>query len=155
MPKKAVTWQWEGDGGKWTNYESSLGTQLSTALLKGDEDVTMQVAPNVKLKVRFGAMTQMNVATGWQRNVRCVPSRGSQEEKGKWEWQDEDGKWNTYASAVQRLLRGCELCGVEETEIEAHGRKYKVNLMNKQQVNVDSGAERRVRHTSSQEDTGE
>ena len=154
-PKRAVTWQWEGDGGKWTNYDSSLGTQLTTALLKGDRDITVQVATNVKLKVRFGMMTQMNVSTGWQRNVRCVPSRGSREEKGKWEWQDEHGKWNAYAPPIQRLLRGCELCGVEETEVETHGRKYMVDLENKKQVNVDTGVERKIRHTSSQEDTGE
>ena len=115
----------------------------------------MQVATNVKLKVRFGAMAQMNMATGWQRNVRCVPSRGSREKKGKWEWQDEHGKWSSYAPSVQRLLRACELCGTEETEIEAHGRKYKVDLANKKQVNVETRVERKVRHTSSQEDTGE
>ena len=132
-----------------------MGAQLTTALLKGDTDVTMQVGTNVKLKIRFGTMTQMNVATGWQRNVRCVPSRGSREEKGKWEWQDEHRKWNAYAPPVQRLLRGCELCGVEEIEIEAHGRKYKVDLKNKKQVNVDTGVERKIRHTSTQEDTGE
>ena len=132
-----------------------MGSQLSTALLKGDRDITLQVATSVKLKVRFGTMTQTNISTGWQRNVRCVPSSGSREEKGKWEWQDEHRKWSAYAPSVQRLLRGCELCGVEEVEIEAHGRKYKVDLKNKKQVNVDTGVERKVRHTSSQEDTGE
>lgn len=153
--KKAVTWQWEGDGGKWTNYESSLGQQLTTALLKGDQDAVFQVAPSVKLKVRFTTMTQMNVSTGWQRNIRCVPSRGSREEKGKWEWQDEHGKWNAYPPAVQRLLRGCGLCGVEGVEMEIHGRKYKVDIENKKQVNTDTGVERKIRHLSFEEDAGE
>ena len=154
-PKRAVTWQWEGDDGKWINYDTSMGHQLTTALLKGDRDVTIQVSTSVKLKVRFGTMTQMNVATGWQRNVRCVPSRGSREEKGRWEWQDEHGKWNAYAPPIQRLLRACELCGVEETEIEAQGRNYKVDLDNKKQINVDTRVEREIRHTSSKEEDGE
>ena len=106
------------------------------------------------MKVRFGVMTQMNVSTGWQRNVRCVPSRGSREEKGKWEWQDEHGSWNAYADPVQRLLRACELCGAEGTEIEAHGRKYKIDVENKKQVNLDTSVERKVRHTS-EDDSGE
>ena len=125
-----------------------MGSQLSGALLKGDGDVTIQVATNVKLKIRFATMTQMNVSTGWQRNVRCVPSRGSREEKGKWEWQDEHGSWNAYPPPVQRLLRACELCGVEGAEIEAHGRKYKVDIENKKQVNLDTDVERIIRHTS-------
>ena len=128
---------------------------MTTALLKGDKDATIQVATSVKLKVRFGSMTQINVATGWQRNVRCVPSRGSRAEKGRWEWQDEHGKWNVYSPAVQRLLRACELCGMEEVEIEAQGRKYKVNIENKKQVNGDTGVERKIRHSSKQDDSGE
>ena len=128
---------------------------MTTALLKGDRDVIIQVATSVKLKVRFGSMTQVNVATGWQRNVRCVPSRGSREDKKKWEWQDEHGKWNAYSPAVQRLLRACELCGTELVEIEAQGRKYSVDLENKKQVNSETGVERTIRHTSLQDDSGE
>ena len=154
-PKRAVTWQWEGDGGKWTNYNSTLGQQLTTALLLGNRDVVVQVAATVKLKVRFATMTQMNVSTGWQRNIRCVPSRGSREEKGKWEWQDEHRKWNAYPPAIQRLLKGCELCGVENVEIEAHGRKYKVDVENSKQINVDTGVERKIRHSSFQSAAGE
>lgn len=155
-PKSAVTWQWEGDRGKWTNYEASVGRQVTAALLKGDGDVTVQVAPGVQMKVRFGTMSQMNVTTGWQRNVRCVPaSRGSREEKGKWEWEDEHGKWNVYPPAIQRLLRGCELCGMEVTEIECRGRNYNVDIENKKQINVDTGVERNIRHVSSQNEGGE
>ena len=140
-----MVWEWEGDGGKWNKYDASLSQELADALLKGDDDISLQVASGVKMKVRFSSMTQMNVRTGWQRNVRCVLASGSGGSAGVWEWQDENEKWNTYSPTIQRLLEACDLCGVEKREFEAAGRNYRINLSNKKQVNVDTSVERKVR----------
>lgn len=143
-----VIWEWENDRGKWTKYDEEHCVQLTKSLTGGEENVTLQVTPTVKLNVRFSSMTQMNVNTGWQRDVRCRNSG-----RGQWEWEDEHGKWNTYSPIVQRLLVSCVECGVTEREIEAAGRKYKVDLTGKKQVNIETGVERKVRCTG--ESSGE
>ena len=137
-----VVWEWENDHGKWTKYDEEHCVQLTKSLTGGEENVTLQVTPTVKLNVRFSSMTQMNVNTGWQRDV-CCRSSG----RGQWEWEDERGKWNAYSPTVQRLLVSCAECGVTEREIEAAGRKYKVDLTGKKQVNIETGVERKVRCT--------
>lgn len=108
----------------------------------------------MKVQVEFSGMTQCNVSSGWERSVRCVPSKATPTlaSQGRWEWQDEHGGWNPYAPAVQRLLGACQLCGVGLWEIEAAGRPYKVELGRGkdgcgQQTNLDTGVQRRVRYS--------
>lgn len=104
----------------------------------------------MKVKVEFSRMIQCNTTTGWQRDVRCVPWKPSlaSASAGQWEWQDENGGWNCYAPAVQRLLEACQLCGVDQWEIEAAGRRYKVDIGSgsREQTNVDTGVQRAVRY---------
>ena len=100
------------------------------------------------LKVEFRRMTQTNTATGWQRDVRCVPSPSgghtpSSTPQGQWEWQDEHGGWNPYSPSVQRLLDACRECGVKKCEFEAVGRRYTVE--EGKQTNVETGVQRSVR----------
>lgn len=117
-----------------------------------------QVSPGVKMRVEFSGMTQHNVTTGWERSVRCVPSKSTTHtlaSHGRWEWQDEHNGWNPYIPAVQRLLEACQLCGVGEWEMEAAGRRYKVEIGRGkagldgcgQQTNLDTGVQRRVRYS--------
>lgn len=110
-----------------------------------------QVAPSVTLKVEFSRMTQANTATGWQRDVRCVPASSGNHTpnstpQGQWEWQDEHGKWNSYSPAVQRLLWACERCGAKKCGFEAMGRRYTVEAG--KQTNVETGVQRPVRFNS-------
>ena len=115
-----------------------------------------QVAAGVKVRVEFAGMVQSNVSTGWQRAVRCVaPCTRSEEEEGKWEWQNEHGQWNTYATDVQRLLKACVLNSVDQCQMEASGRHYKVEFNTSkasdegrsgQQTNMDTGVQRAVRY---------
>ena len=107
----------------------------------------------MKLEVDFGSMTQKNMMTGWKRNIRCVPSKPHPlPSASQWEWQDEHGSWNPYSSEVQRLLRACRLCSVEQWEIEASGRCYRVEMGagsgEMVQVNVETGVKREVRCTA-------
>lgn len=152
-PTEDLNWEWENDKGVWTKYEQGHSDDLRKALSHGENNVVIQVTPAVKINVRFSTMTQMNVATGWQRNIRCSTPRG--DGCGKWEWQDENGKWNAYSPTIQRLLVACELCGCDEQEIEAAGRKYRVELVSKKQVNLETGVERKVRHHAESEVPGE
>ena len=130
-----VIWEWEGDGGKWTPFSNDHSRILCEALTNGDEDVTLQVSTGVKMRIRFDAMTQTNVRTGWQRNIRCVspptssPSPPSSGTHNVWEWQSDDGTWTTYSPAKQRLLHACRLCSVEDVKIEAlPGKMSSVDL---------------------------
>ncbi len=137
---KKIVWEWEGDGGKWTKYDDQYSIKITKALTDREDDVILQVAPTVKLNVRFNSMTQMNVRTGWQRDVRCLSN-----ERAEWEWQDEHGKWNKYSPSVQRLLVACQECGVVERKLEAAGRRYKVDLVLKKQTNLETRVMRKVR----------
>ena len=103
------------------------------------------------LKVDFSKMTQTNIHTGWQRDVQCVPTpsesqASSSSPQGQWEWQDEDGKWNEYPPAVQRLLDACQNCGVKKCEFEDMGRCYRVE--SGKQIDVEYGIQRNVRYVS-------
>ena len=88
-------------------------------------------------------MSQVNLSTGKERNIRCVPWPSSLSDQ--WEWQDEHRKWNLYPPVIQRLLGACHLCGVDQWEVEALGKKYNVELENKVQINVETGVKRKVR----------
>ena len=139
-----MVWEWEGDGGKWNKYAPEHSQVVTDALTRGDKDVTLKVSSSIKMKVRFSAMTQMNISTGWQRDVRCSPTGATKGREGVWEWQDENGTWNGYSSPTQRLLEACHLCGVEKTSIEVAGTPYTMDLKAMQQVNEESGATRKV-----------
>ena len=109
----------------------------------------LQVAPSVTLKVEFRKMTQTNTTTGWQRDVRCIPTPSgdhtpSPTPQGQFEWQDEHGRWNSYSPAVQRLLEACRGCGVKKCEFEAMGRCYTVE--GGKQTNMETGVQRAVRY---------
>lgn len=97
-------------------------------------------------------MTQANTSTGWRRDIRCstVKSDPASKITSSWEWQDEHGGWNSYSPAVQRLLWACQRCGLHHWDIEAAGRRYKVEVQGGQgmlQTNLDTGVERKVRLT--------
>ncbi len=137
---KKVVWEWEGDDGKWTSYSDQDAVKITKALSDGEDNVTLQVTPTVQLNVRFNSMTQMNVASGWQRDVRCRSTDCKQ-----WEWQDKDGKWKPYSPGLQRLLVACVECGVDERELEAAGRRYKVDLVLRKQTNLETSVVRKFR----------
>ncbi len=98
------------------------------------------------LKVDLQQMVQTNSKTGWQRDVRCFTAPNPSPE-GEWEWQDEHGGWNVYASAVQRLLTACGACGVRKCEFEAVGRHYQVEAG--KQINMETRVQRTVRQQAS------
>lgn len=115
-----VIWEWEGDGGVWGSYSAKHCQALSSALVKDEKELTLKVTSEVKMKVRFDGMTQTNVATGWQRNIRCTlsPSTSSPGVQNVWEWEDSDGDWRAYSPATQRLLHACRLCGSDSVQVE-------------------------------------
>lgn len=135
--------------GVWTRYKTEHSVELTKALSQGKEGVILQVTPSVSMSVRFSIMSQTNTSTGWQRNVRCAASQASQ-----WEWQDEHESWSAYPPAIQQLLAACELCGCHRQEIEVAGRKYCVDLLKNNQVNLETGVERKVRRQADSEPTG-
>ncbi len=137
---KVICWEWEGDKGQWTSYDHSHAAEITKALTGGEDNVTLQVASTVKLNISLSSMTQTNVATGWQRNVRCHSSGC-----GQWEWQNEHGVWNAYSPSLQQLLVACTECGVSEREIKCGGRSYKLDLTAKKQINVETKVERKIR----------
>ena len=119
-PSGVVVWEWEGDGGKWSAYSAEHCKLLSDGLSEGEGSVTLQVSATVKMRVRFDGMSQTNVSTGWQRNVRCIPTSSSDPPGAAtvWEWLSEDGEWVIFSTANQRLLTACKLCSVESISIE-------------------------------------
>ena len=149
-----VVWEWEGDGGKWNKYAPEHSQDVTDALTRGDNDVTLKVSSSIQMKVRFSAMTQMNVSTGWQRDIRCSPTGATKGKGGIWEWQDENGTWNGYSSPTQRLLEACRLCGADKTSIEVAGRQYTVDLKAMQQVNEETGVTRNVQRVDESSSPG-
>lgn len=147
-PSPNVVWEWEGDGGKWTAYSSDHSKALTDALSQGEKDVTLQVAPSVKMKIRFESMSQENVATGWQRSICCVSTSSSSPSNSEavWEWENEKGTWMAYSPKVQRLLTACQLCGVDSAKVEGTGRRrYTVDLKAMKQRGQRGGQEMEVR----------
>ena len=125
-----VRWEWEGDGGKWSQYSSEHSQSLSDALISGCSDVTLQVSEHVKLKIDFDSMTQRNVKTGWQRSVRCADSNSSSPKtESVWEWENESGEWVWFSPGHQRLLDACVACKVATVSVElSSGKQSTVDL---------------------------
>lgn len=139
-----VVWEWEGDGGWWSQYSRPHADEITDALVSGEEEVTLQITPAVKMKIRFSAMTQMNVATGWQRNVRCLPQKVATSMTGLWEFQENPtDPWTAYAAPVQRWLEACFLCGVGSlARVEAlTGKWFKLDFGKMKQVSEETGKE--------------
>ena len=148
-----VQWEWEGDGGRWNTYGPEQSKKTTEALVAGNKEVLLKVSAGVDMRVRFLAMTQMNTGTGWQRDVRCVPSSSSAGGKGEgegergawlWEWKDEGGTWNTYSPATCRLLEAAHQCGMACVGFEAGGRDYELDLKGLCQINPETGVTRPV-----------
>ena len=93
---KTVKWEWLGDGGKWNQYSDKSSQDLTEAFVAGKEDVVVGVAPRVKMRARFNAMTQSNVSTGWQRDLRCVEDTPNYKPP-IWKW-EESGEWERYVT---------------------------------------------------------
>ena len=164
-PAGAV-WEWEGDGGVWYAYNPEHSKALSEAVGK-KEKVRFIVASKVTMEVCFRAMTQVNVATKWQRNIRCVSSSSpasssstsssssssasssassAPEGEAVWEWEGEDGTWMAYSTATQRLLTACRVCAVESVKVEGDGgRVCVVHLPTMKQAGVRGGRKTNVR----------
>lgn len=135
-------WEWEGDGGKWSKYAPEHSQQLTDALLAGKKDLTIQVAPNVRTKIRFSTMTQMNASTGWQRNIRCCQASGP----AVWEWQEDGvGLWRAHTPAISCLLEACHLCGVDSTLIESGSKRLTVDVKALKQTDSGDGSEASLR----------
>lgn len=62
--------------------------------------MTMAVTKGVKMKIRFRTMSQVNVTTGWPRDIRCIPIGTTNYKPSVWEW-NEGGVW-----------KRCGLCAV-------------------------------------------
>ena len=117
-----VTWEWEGDGGQWTAFSVEHSKTLSESLMNGEGDITLQVSKTIKMKICFEAMTQTNVRTGWQRNIRCVPPSVTPGPSGGaqhgWEWENDGGEWTAFSPATHRFLTACQLCGLERVSLQ-------------------------------------
>ena len=142
-----VVWEWEGDGGRWSQYSQTHADEITDALASGEEEVTLQITPAVKMKIRFTAMTQMNVSTGWQRNLRCLPQKAT---TGFWEFQENPtDPWTAYSAPTQRQLDAYYLCGVGNVaRVEAlAGKWFKLDVGSMKQVSEETGKEWAVRRS--------
>eukprot|EP00731_Ephydatia_muelleri_P032007 Em0023g514a len=129
-------------GGSGASTQPEHSQQLTDALLAGKKDLTIQVAPNVRTKIRFSTMTQMNASTGWQRNIRCCQAGGP----AVWEWEEDGlGLWRAHTPAISRLLEACHLCGVDSTLIESGSKRLTVDLKALKQTDPGDSSERSVR----------
>ena len=100
---KTVQWEWLGDGGKWTPYSEEHNETLIDSFCVGTDEVTMPVAKGVKMKIKFRTMSQVNIATGWPRDIRCVPMGTTDYKPSVWEW-NEDGVWKRCGLCVVHMF---------------------------------------------------
>ena len=145
-----VVWEWEGDGGKLNAYTLEHSQLLTDALVRGDPDVTLKMTRTVKMRICFEAMTQTNIGTGWQSNVRCLPSSVSTTNVCLvWEFHDKpEDSWTAYSAPTQYHLEACYLCGVESVKVESTaGMWCVVDLKAMKQVEERSGKTRKIRRS--------
>ena len=91
----------------------------------GDEEVIVKVAPGIKMRVRFAVMTQTNVSTGWQREVRC----GRCDPAGVWERQLSDGSWTGFNGSACKLLTAARVCGMDKVTVTEGSNTMVVDLL--------------------------
>lgn len=121
----APLWAWLNDSDQWIKYSAEHSSQITAALKAGEEDVVVEVAPRIKMRVRFAVMTQCNVSTGYQREVRC----GDATSTGVWERQQEDGSWTPFNETMSRLLTAARVCGLDEITATEASDKILVNMV--------------------------
>ena len=93
---KVVRWEWLGDAGKWNKYSDENSEQLTAEFVGGKDEAVVNVAPGVKMKARFNMMTQSNMSTGWQRDLRCISSDHHYSPPAVWEWGGDTDEWKKW-----------------------------------------------------------
>jgi hypothetical protein len=69
-------WEWN-EHGSWLQYDDHGSEQCAVSRKAGFQGTTMHVTIGQAYNVDFANMTQANVHTGFQRNVRSVPVAGA------------------------------------------------------------------------------
>lgn len=68
-------WQWEADGGKWTDFSDDHQQELSDGLTSSQASIVLTIpntTPAVKMRVLYSRMVQANDRTGYERSIRCL-----------------------------------------------------------------------------------
>lgn len=143
---KSLKWEWLGDGGKWNQYSDTLGDKLTDSFINGEEEVILPVAPGVKMKVRFPSMAQMNVSTGYQRDLRCVPldDESTDYKESVWEWED-TGTWKRYPINTNRQLEAAFMCNVDKVGVSVAMKPYTTSLHSNEMEDEASGRKWKIR----------
>ncbi|XP_071091568.1 poly [ADP-ribose] polymerase 2-like [Haliotis cracherodii] len=140
-----VRWEWEGDGGKWTQYGDNLNISVTNAFNSKKKEYQYKVSSSVTLIAQFGKMVQKNKKTGWERRIRLTMKDADSDDFYVWQWENEHGKWNPYPADTSLLLEQAQRDGTDETvDIEAQHRSYAIDLKTMEQINTTTNVARKV-----------
>ncbi|KAK7475539.1 hypothetical protein BaRGS_00033228, partial [Batillaria attramentaria] len=146
---RQVRWEWEADGGKWTQYDSSINTELANAYTKKKDQISVDVAPKVTMLLQPLKMVQKNKKTGYERRLRMAILDPGDSEYYVWQWEDEKGKWNPYSAAVSLELEEARETKKGSVSFEACHRSYDVDLAKMEQLNTVTNVKRKVARSKS------
>lgn len=113
-------WEFMGDEGKWTEYQSHVCSFDSSAI---DRQYQLNPQGQLHFKIKrfsytldFSSMCQVNDNIGTKRQVRRTADDGSQQSIGwgaqpRWQFQDRDGIWKDYLKVRRQ-------CSISSQDIE-------------------------------------
>ncbi|XP_041376216.1 poly [ADP-ribose] polymerase 2-like [Gigantopelta aegis] len=138
-------WEWEGDGGQWTQFPHKWKLAITKAYNEDKNDFEFSVGRGVRLAVVFSKMLQKNKKTGFSRRVRfCVQSNKATDFYA-WQWKDESGKWSPYSPKITEDL---ELAHSKDPstdlEFDVGGTTYRIDFSAMTQVNTKTDFSRAI-----------
>ena len=144
-----ICWEWEADGSLWTAFTGDHNTAVNDAFINDSPHVDLHISRGTKVRVAFSSMIQINLKTGWQRDVRCVSQSSSYEYSDFWQWQP-NGKtsWEMHPSAVGRLIEAAQVVGKPSQTISLQGSLHEVDLLGMTQKPCDGRTSQPIRRLS-------
>ena len=115
--------------GAWQSYSYDMATKLTDGFLNRASHIDLVIAAGRKVRVEFAKMCQINMTTGWQRNVRCIPLDPTYQYSQFWQWQDFDSKsWVLFDSALGRFLEAAMVLKASPVEVAIETNTFEVDV---------------------------
>merc|ERR1719361_2082876 len=148
-------WQYKADKfDEWTDYDLQSSQIMEKQWKSNSYFVPFVISTkcNKKYKIFFNSMRQQSMFSKSFRSIRrqAIVQRFDAPIKHRWEWLDDDKKWNGYHPKISAQIESACNSQIKKFYFVANknSNSYEINFKFMNQCNVQTGKQRKVRKIS-------